>query len=161
MTFIPFFWNERQGEQRSTQLKQLTFSELLEAETTSASLNSSLFYWWFIALSDCRHLNSREIENFPLGLFNMTTDNKQSLARINKLLMKDYQKNSIRKEAQYNATGKVIYDEFYPKHSKPIIDEIDRVLAKHYGFTEEELDFLINYDFKYRMGRNNDEESEV
>jgi len=25
-------------------------------------------------------------------------------------------------------------------------------LAKHYGFTEEELDFIINYDIKYRMG---------
>ena len=35
---------------------------------------------------------------------------------------------------------------------KPIIDEIDRVLAKHYGFTDEELDFVINYDIKYRMG---------
>ena len=22
----------------------------------------------------------------------------------------------------------------------------------HYGFTEEELDFIINYDIKYRMG---------
>ena len=45
--------------------------------------------------------------------------------------------------------------------SKAIIDEIDRVLAAHYGFTEEELDFIpstqlragINYDIKYRMGR--------
>jgi hypothetical protein len=27
------------------------------------------------------------------------------------------------------------------------------VLAKHYGFTDEELDFIINYDIKYRMGR--------
>ena len=26
------------------------------------------------------------------------------------------------------------------------------VFAKHYGFTEEELDFIINYDIKYRMG---------
>ena len=24
--------------------------------------------------------------------------------------------------------------------------------TKHYGFTEEELDFIINYDIKYRMG---------
>ena len=24
--------------------------------------------------------------------------------------------------------------------------------VKHYGFTEEELDFIINYDIKYRMG---------
>jgi hypothetical protein len=29
---------------------------------------------------------------------------------------------------------------------------IDTLLAKHYGFTEEELDFIINYDIKYRMG---------
>ena len=36
--------------------------------------------------------------------------------------------------------------------SKPIIDEIDELLAKHYGFTVEELDFIINYDIKYRMG---------
>ncbi len=38
------------------------------------------------------------------------------------------------------------------KLSKPIIDEIDRVLAQHYGFTDEELDFIINDDIKYRMG---------
>jgi hypothetical protein len=40
----------------------------------------------------------------------------------------------------------------YPKMSKPIIDEIDAVLAEHYGFTDEELDFIINYDIKYRVG---------
>ena len=37
----------------------------------------------------------------------------------------------------------------------PIIDEIDRLLAQHYGFTAEELDFIINYDIKYRMGLGN------
>ena len=48
--------------------------------------------------------------------------------------------------------GAIEYQEFYPKDSIAIIDEIDTVLAKHYGFTEEELDFIINYDIKYRMG---------
>jgi hypothetical protein len=38
------------------------------------------------------------------------------------------------------------------KKCKPIIDEIGRILAKHYGFTDAELDFIINYDIKYRMG---------
>jgi hypothetical protein len=37
--------------------------------------------------------------------------------------------------------------------SKPVIDEIDRGLAEHYGFTDEELDFIINYDIKYRISR--------
>jgi hypothetical protein len=47
---------------------------------------------------------------------------------------------------------KTEFDSFYPMFSKSIIDEIDKVLAKHYGFTDEELDFIINYDIKYRMG---------
>jgi len=42
--------------------------------------------------------------------------------------------------------------------SKSIIDEIDKILAEHYGFTEEELDFIINYDIKYRMGKELEEE---
>lgn len=42
---------------------------------------------------------------------------------------------------------------FYPRFVKPIIDEIDWVLAKHFDFTEEELGFIINYDIKYRMGQ--------
>jgi hypothetical protein len=40
------------------------------------------------------------------------------------------------------------------------LDDIDRVLAKHYGFTEEELDFIINYDIKYRMGASGPEEDD-
>lgn len=28
-----------------------------------------------------------------------------------------------------------------------------RTLSKHYSFTGEELDSIINYDIKYRMGR--------
>ena len=50
-------------------------------------------------------------------------------------------------------TGRTETQSFEISKSKPIIDEIDRVLAEHYGFTEEELDFIINYDIKYRMGR--------
>ena len=39
-----------------------------------------------------------------------------------------------------------------PKKSKTIIDRIDQELGRHYGFTDEEIDFIINYDIKYRMG---------
>ncbi len=67
--------------------------------------------------------------------------------------MANFRQNSQRKETRYQATGWVVYDEFDQKPAKPIIDEIDRVLAEHYGFTDEELDFIVNYDIKYRMGR--------
>jgi hypothetical protein len=48
----------------------------------------------------------------------------------------------------------------YPKGSKPILDEIDCILAHHYGFTEEELDFILNYDIKYRPGRDAETEED-
>ena len=65
----------------------------------------------------------------------------------------DYEVNKYTKDTYYKSTGRnVVYDEYYPKKSKKYIDCIDCILAKHYGFTEEELDFIINYDIKYRMG---------
>ena len=55
------------------------------------------------------------------------------------------------------STGRTETQSFKVQKSKPIIDEIDRILAKHYGFTDEELDFIINYDIKYRMGENSED----
>ncbi len=75
-----------------------------------------------------------------------------ALAEINDRLSEDMIRQSCRRTYVYKATGKVEYDEFYMKLSKSIIDEIDTVLARHYWFTEEELDFIINNDIKYRMG---------
>ena len=85
--------------------------------------------------------------------------------RIEEELMRlsDRLEASLRTNALfYNSTSKtrgtnetVTYQK---SKSKPIIDEIDKVLAKHYGFTEEELDFIINYDIKYRMGEELGEE---
>ena len=47
-----------------------------------------------------------------------------------------------------------------PRKHKPILDEIDTVLAGHYGFTAEELDFILNYDIKYRLGRDAETEED-
>jgi hypothetical protein len=68
-------------------------------------------------------------------------------------LMNDYCKNSSLKIVFYKNKGDITVQYFNFRLFKHIIDEIDTVLAEHYGFTEEELDFIINYDIKYRMGK--------
>jgi len=153
MDFKPYFWNERDGEILSSHNKKIEINPKYSLKTLVSILNSSLFYFHFILYSNCRDLTSREINNFGVGLDVMDKDIVRNLEKLCDELMEDYKKNSIRKECHYKTTGKVIYDEFYPKKSKHIIDRIDRELAKHYGFTEEELDFIINYDIKYRMGK--------
>jgi len=41
-----------------------------------------------------------------------------------------------------------------------ITHEMNPHMSKSYGFTEEELDFIINYDIKYRMGLGSAKEDE-
>ena len=155
MDFIPYFWTEQGGEQVSATIKSLSLSSDLDATAVVASINSSLYYWWYIVLSDCRSLKFREIRNFPIGVAQMDDALKESLSDLTNDLMQDFRNHSRRREINMRNVGRVIYDEFSPRHSKHIIDKIDRVLAKHYGFTDEELDFIINYDIKYRMGLGN------
>jgi hypothetical protein len=159
MDFVPYFWNERDGHITSGHIKTLLVKNASDAGVVTAVMNSSLFYWWFITFSNCRDLVLREIKSFPIDLATLSEDKKSALNRLAKALMQDYQRNAIRIKAYYKTTGRVEYDEFYPRLSKPIIDEIDRVLAEHYGFTPEELDFIINYDIKYRMGKDNADEA--
>jgi hypothetical protein len=69
-------------------------------------------------------------------------------------------KLAVRRRILYKTTDWIEYDEFYPRESKPIADGADQVLAEHYGLTEQELNFVINYDIKYRMGGETEEAEE-
>jgi len=134
-------------EKKSIHVKSVTFIDDESMGNAGAVLNASIFYWWYIVFSNCRDLVKRKIDYFPLSNL------KLRLSGLYKQFNESLESNKYRKETYYKATGKVIYDEYYPKLSKPIIDQIDAILAQHYGFTQEELDFIINYDIKYRMSK--------
>jgi len=115
-------------------------------------LNSNLFFWYFIVFSDCRNVNMREILHFPIDLRKANKEVIVKLCKLCSLLLNDFKANAIFQKRNDQRAGMLEIESFQPRYSKPIIDEIDRVLARHYGFTDEELDFIINYDIKYRMG---------
>lgn len=72
------------------------------------------------------------------------------LIQLSQELESSYKENRI---TRYDKRANGDIYEYKISKSKPIIDQIDTVLAEHYGFTEAELDFIINYDIKYRMGK--------
>ena len=151
MRKAPYFWSERDGNKISTQIKEIGLSNAKLIDLGICLYNSSLFYWWFILHSDCRHLNLREIISFPFpDIKDIKLDNIEKLSRS---LLKDYEKNKNKKETEYKTSGKVIYEEYFPRYSKSIIDKIDEEVANYYKLTNEELDYIINYDIKYRMGK--------
>jgi hypothetical protein len=134
----------------STGDKYIYFDKKFDHNVLVALMNSTLFYWFYVNFSDGHNFTKTVITSIPFSFPN--NEIKDILIAINKSLMTDLNAKSKTKYAFYKATGNVEYSEYFPKLSKSIIDEIDKVLAKHYGFTEEELDFIINYDIKYRMG---------
>jgi Eco57I restriction-modification methylase len=149
-----------QGRKRSpSEFKSLNFSDEIYEKLALCCLNSNLFYWFITVFSDCRHVNKREIDSFPIDLRKLSE--RPELAQLLELaqeLMRNLEKNSEERRMKFSHDTLTVQC-IFPKQSKSIINEIDRVLAKHYGFTDEELDFIINYDIKYRMGRDAEEES--
>jgi len=159
LTIEPLFIRNGQKVESET-WKIFYFKKGVNSHFMSALLNSTTFYYWFHTISGNLRMTTTEISEFPLSYEKVNPKAIAELQSLEKALMKSLLENSKFSECEYKKFGKVKIQNFYARHSKHIIDEIDRVLAVHYGFTEEELNFIINYDIKYRMGRGAEEEEE-
>jgi hypothetical protein len=143
-----------------SEFKELKFANNDMAKLALCCLNSNLFYWFVTVFSDCRHVNKREIDAFPVNLTALSESAlKKQLVKLATALMQDLQQHSENRTMRFTHDTLTVQC-IYPKISKPIIDEIDTVLAGHYRFTAEELDFILNYDIKYRLGRDTRSDAE-
>lgn len=149
-TFKPLFYLNG-AKSSSSRETHLYFDTDQELSVFTSILNSTLYFWFYVMNSDARTNNPSDLKDFPIVYESIDSETNKKLQKLCVLLMKELQKNAVMTDAVYR-TGDVSFAQYLPAKSKPIIDEIDKVLAKHYGFTEEELDFIINYDIKYRMG---------
>ncbi len=149
-TSPPRFWRD-EIEGSSTRENSVCFPSALVRDNAFCCLWSTLHYWLYQARTNCRDFNPSDLESLPIP--NSVTGGGANFSQLAQQITNRLEETSDVASASYNVGGNVRYQRFTPKLAKPIIDEIDRVLAKHYGFTEEELDFIINYDIKYRMGR--------
>jgi hypothetical protein len=148
MDFEPYF-KSATGNRSNDHPRDLFVETTELVKGLGASLNSTHFCFWFIVQGNCRDIAGSDVEMFPAGNFLAIA---RQMRPIFDRLMEDLRKNSRIRVYNYQTSGPVEYQEFYPSRSKKIIDEIDTVLANYYGLTEEELDFITNYDIKYRMG---------
>ena len=149
LDFIPLIYDSSGNTRNPSELKEIWFDKEDTAYAILGFLNSSLFSWLITIHSDCRNLNKREIEMTRFDLSDQK--NLRELAVVSRQLMADINENS-----RMVKQGQLKIQATYPRSSKDIIDRLDFVLGQHYGLTEDEIDYLINYDIKYRMGLGND-----
>ena len=131
----------------TTQEKEFTKKEY-NPFIAVALLSSSTFWWWYTIRGDCWHLTKLDIDSFKT---NPSIFNDEVLLELGNKYLSDITMNSYLHLSKHNR-GTVETQLFKIKKSKPIIDKIDATLSRHYGFTAEELDFIQNYDIKFRVG---------
>ena len=152
LDFVPTIYDANRMTREPSELKLVRFQTSEVRDIFLALLNSNLFYWYLTVSSDCRNLNQREVHSIRFDVENASAKIVRQLRNWVVDLMEDFHRHSKLVEMTYPDLGTLVIQCIYPKFSKSIIDKIDCVLAQHYGFTDEELDFIINYDIKYRMG---------
>ena len=135
----------------SSHYKPLIF-EKANISVANGLMNSSLFYWWFIMWSNGRDLSMKQIENFPINLYNFPDALKERVKSLIEELMKNYSETS-REKVNLRTGGYVIrIIEMIPKMSKDIIDRIDDIFAEYFGFNEQQREYIKNFDLEFRMG---------
>jgi hypothetical protein len=151
LDFVPVITDEHGTARDPSELKLMRFESKAKRDVFLAILNSSLFYWFLTVYSDCRNLNRREID---LTRFDYGKAEKMKVTRtlstLAAKLMQDIRKHSKVVSMTYKSGGTLNIQCTYPKFSKRIIDEIDNVLGRYLQFSPEEIDYVTNYDVKYR-----------
>ena len=115
-------------------------------DLVGAILSSNLFYWFWLIHSDWHNMRTSEIENFPIPYNNFDDKTLEQISKLYNIYLADLKKN-----AKKTVTGLNI---FVARKSKHIIDQIDDLICPLYSLTQEEIDFIKNYEIEFRLSDN-------
>lgn len=105
-------------------------------------LNSSLFWWYWICVSDCWHITRKELLGFKIPKIDDFTEiNRLSVAL----------ENQLEKTKLYVGTKQTEY-EYKHKACVDVIHQIDDYVNALYGLTEEESLYIKSFAYRYRIG---------
>lgn len=125
-----------------SEYKTLEFENEETRNYVSCILNSSLYWWFWICISDCWHITQKELCDFKLSKAYDST-------LINKLAIELEEKLEDTKE--YVGTKQVDY-EYKHKLCVEQIHKIDDYINELYGLTKDESDYIKEFAFRYRVG---------
>ncbi len=150
--FLNKSFDTKTASEKCTSFAVLTPTQLV-------SILSSDVFWWYYSV----HFDMFNLKDYMIFGFRFNCDNNDVISLLDKLgddYLQSLETNAKQEIIKSKTKGQIMQKQYYVRASKPIINEIDKVLAKHYNFTDEELDFIINYDIKYRMGSELDTDNE-
>ena len=130
--------------------RNLYFDDKEFANAVGCILSSNLSFWFYQIISDNLNWKSYEIENFTIP--NLEHSHIEYLSQLYGRYLNDIEKNANIRETTGSSSYNVdTFKEYKIVRSKSIIDEIDDYIGPLYGLTQEEIDFVKNYELEFRM----------
>lgn len=141
---------DRDLDTDSTSNRVKYFEKHVDVHAIIAVVSAGTWWWNYTLHFDMYNCTDYMVFDFPMNY--TWLEKEPRLKKLGKQICDDLIEQAERKTQIYKGTGAREQLIFKPSLSKPILDEIDVLLAAHYGLSSEELDYIINYDIKYRMG---------
>jgi hypothetical protein len=138
----------------STKEKPIYFDNEI-ANSVGAALSSNLFFWFYQIFSNNLDLKTYEVASF--GFPNLSDKTIEEIEKLYADYLIDIEKNANTR----TTTGKSSYNvsefkEYKIGKSKHLIDKIDDIICPLYGLTDEEIEFIKNYEIEFRLGESDD-----
>ena len=147
---IPIYLNMRatfwikafSSRQKSAEYKSFSYDSKTRAFVLCL-LNSSLFWLYWVMLSDCWHITQKELKKLTIPT--SIKKSRQYSTLIERL------EDKLEETKKYIGTKQTDY-EYKHKLCKNEIDAIDDALSKEYNLTQKELQYIKTFALKYRVG---------
>jgi predicted RNA methylase len=130
----------------SSKEKPLYIKKEVDARIIAAVLSSNLYFWLSQAYSNNLDLNVFEILMCPIPEMDKRTQDE--LGELFDQYQNDLEKNAKIKKAKYSTATE--HKEYKARLSKARIDKLDLVLQKPLGLSDEQTDYLINFEIEFR-----------
>lgn len=124
--------------------KQFNFINRELASFATCLLNSSLFWWFWVVVSDCWHITRKEFKHFYIP--QISQDNLDLFSVLAQKL-----EDKLEKTKQYVGTKQVDY-EYKHKLCLEEIHQIDDAIGRLYGLELSEISYIKNFALQYRVG---------
>jgi predicted RNA methylase len=115
-----------------------------------AFLSSNLYFWHQKVYSDNYHLKRADIETFPIPLSKISDDVIKTLNNLYALYVRNVEKCSITRATNAYSATKVI-KEYKLMNARYHAHLIDDVICPLYGLTDEEREFVRDFEIKFRI----------
>lgn len=130
-----------------SEYKKFSFDDGGKANYFMCLVNSSLFWWYWICVSDCWHITNKELTGFKAPAVFDDGKVKELATAL---------ENTLETTKSYVGTKQTEY-EYKHKYCLDEISAIDNYINEIFGLSKKESDYIKNFAFKYRIGGGIDE----